>query len=680
MSKLFEGLNEKQIEGVRAIDGPVLVIAAAGSGKTRVLTNRIAYLIEKGVAPEEILAVTFTNKAAGEMRERIANLLKNKNSSMPMVGTFHSIGAKFLRAELGTGTYNSDFTIYDSDDQLNLIKNVMAELEIDSKKFNPRAILARISQAKNDLADSDEYADSAKEFFEKIVAKIYPLYQKKLQTSNAMDFDDLVFLTVRLLQERKDILEKYQNYFKYILVDEYQDTNRSQYLFLKMLAQKHQNIMAVGDDYQGIYSFRQADIRNILSFEKDYPQAKIIFLEQNYRSTQNILAAAQNIISHNKFQRHKNLWTENQEGEKIFLAELDHEKAEGDFIAEKAKEGIRQGRFLNDYCVLYRIHAQSRAIEEALLKNGLPYKIIGGLKFYDRKEIKDILAYLKIIHNPSDFLSLERIANIPARGVGKITFNRLRQKQQESQANLDDFIKSYLSAGRQVQHARLSLAEAGNAPTKTEQKALAGLASLSTLIKALGEQGQKDCLSKIIKKLLQEIEYQKYLVEKTTEPETRWENVKELLTVTKKYDHLKASEALSVFLQEVALLQITDEIDPLEKKITLMTIHAAKGLEFPVVFLAGMEEGIFPNPRSIGSQAELEEERRLCYVGITRAKEKLFLTHCRSRTLYGSWRTNPPSQFIKEIPGEYLEKIHHRGSTLINRHHDFNYEDFIDYD
>src|SRR3989344_1778127 len=357
MSKLFEGLNEKQIEGVRAIDGPVLVIAAAGSGKTRVLTNRIAYLIEKGVAPEEILAVTFTNKAAGEMRERIANLLKNKNSSMPMVGTFHSIGAKFLRAELGTGTYNSDFTIYDSNDQLNLIKNVRAELEIDSKKFNPRAILARISQAKNDLADSDEYADSAKEFFEKIVAKIYPLYQKKLQTSNAMDFDDLVFLTVRLLQERKDILEKYQNHFKYILVDEYQDTNRSQYLFLKMLAQKHQNIMAVGDDYQGIYSFRQADIRNILSFEKNYPQAKIIFLEQNYRSTQNILAAAQNIISKNKFQRHKNLWTENQPGEKIYLSELDHERAEGDFVAKTAQEETRNGKKLSDLCVLYRIHA-----------------------------------------------------------------------------------------------------------------------------------------------------------------------------------------------------------------------------------------------------------------------------------------------------------------------------------
>ena len=710
MSNLFEGLNEKQIEGVMATEGPVLVIAAAGSGKTKVLTNRIAYLIEKGVVPEEILAVTFTNKAAGEMRERIEKLLQEASSkrqaasktaepnllpshlslASPLVGTFHSICAKILRSELPhleTGFlsgYDSSFTIYDSDDQLGLVKNVMAELEIDSKKFNPRAILTRISQAKTDLADPEEYADSAKEFFEKIVAKIYPLYQKSLQNNNAMDFEDLIFLTVRLWQEHKNILEKYQDRFKYILVDEYQDTNRSQYLFLKLLAQRHQNIMAVGDDYQGIYSFRQADIRNILSFEKDYPQAKIIFLEQNYRSTQNILAAAQNIISKNKFQRHKNLWTENQEGEKIFLVELDHERAEGDFIAEKAREGMRQGRPLNDYCVLYRIHAQSRAIEEALLKRGLPYKIIGGLKFYDRKEIKDILAYLKLLYNQADFLSLERIANIPARGIGKITFNRLRQKHQEEKGGIAEIIKQEMNPS--------SDETPGHSTGRTQQKTLAGLTSLSGLMQKMEEQKQKDSLSKIIKKLLSEIDYQKYLIEKTTEPETRWENVKELLTVTKKYDHLKASEALPTFLEEVALLQVTDEINPArlaeagsgvaqaEKKITLMTIHAAKGLEFPTVFMAGMEEGIFPNPRSVGSQAELEEERRLCYVGITRAKEKLFLTHCRSRTMYGSWHANPPSQFIKEIPSQYLERIRHQGLTLTDRHRDFNYEDFIDYD
>ncbi|TSC73772.1 MAG: PcrA [Parcubacteria group bacterium Gr01-1014_44] len=680
MSKLFEGLNEKQMEGVRATEGPVLIIAAAGSGKTKVLTHRIAHLIEKGVSPEEILAVTFTNKAAGEMKERISSLLKKREGVMPLVGTFHSVGARFLREERG------DFTIYDSDEQLDLVKNALAELEIDSKKFNPRAILGRISQAKTDLAGPDEYADSAKEFFEKVVAKVYPLYQKKLQTGHALDFDDLIFLTVKMFQEKKDILEKYQNRFKYLLVDEYQDTNRSQYLFLKLLAQKNKNIMAVGDDYQSIYMFRQADIRNILSFEKDYPQAKIIFLEQNYRSTQNILAVAQNIISNNKFQRHKNLWTENQTGEKIFLAELEHERAEGDFIAQKTREETRAGRGLNELCVLYRIHAQSRAVEEALLKNGIPYKIIGGLKFYDRKEIKDILAYLKLLRNPADFLSLERIANIPTRGIGKITFGRLRQKHQESGENLAGILKKEMEENtRSSGHS--TGPQSDRALTRTQQKALVGLTSLSALLTNLAGHGANDSLSKMIKKLLNEIEYQKYLQEKTTEHEARWENVKELLTVTKKYDHLKAGEALPSFLEEVALLQMTDEINPArlaeagsgvaweEKKITLMTLHASKGLEFPVVFMVGMEEGIFPNPRAIGSQAELEEERRLCYVGITRAKEKLFLTHCRSRTMYGSWKANPPSRFIKEIPGDYVEKI---GSNSPRR--DFNYEDFIDYD
>lgn len=1029
----MEGLNEKQVEAVRATEGPVLIIAAAGSGKTKVLTHRIAYLIEKGVGPENILAVTFTNKAAGEMKERISTLLKEKNIGMPLVGTFHSIGVKLLRRELDQlpNSYNSDFQIYDSDEQLGLVKNVMAELEIDSKKFNPRAILARISQAKTDLAAPEDYADSAKEFFEKVVAKIYPLYQKNLQTSNAMDFDDLIFLTVKMFQEKKNILEKYQDRFRYILVDEYQDTNRSQYLFLKLLARKHQNIMAVGDDYQchlpgtkirtskgikkiedikkreiivspagrgatcpaevtalkkfqykgqiieiktknghilrttpnhilfskllpskgfyitylmyskklgyrlgittgirrvkkhkdnlglnvranqeradkmwilklsstrsdahfwesyyafkygipttvffadrgngtdhllmtqkhieelfklvpttkraeqllrdldfsfhyphhrpqgtikfktkriivnlcyfsskatgvtrsdfrsgrisinnhdkvlkkilikagfrvrkgkendwrietsrrnnteaenlaqqianlcqaeivrralvtdlsfdfmpashlharmtiptfdgkefindeilsikklnyegpvydldiqkthtytannfavhnSIYGFRAADIRNILSFEKDYPEAKIIFLEQNYRSTQNILAVAQGIISKNKFQRHKKLWTENREGEKIFLSELDHEKAEGDFVSGTVREEIqKEGRRLSDFCVLYRTHAQSRAIEESLLKSGVPYRIIGGLKFYDRKEVKDILAYLKLIRNPADFLSLERIANIPARGIGKITFGRLRQKHQESKEGLIKILKKESE-------------EEGK--TKTQQKALAGLTSLSSLVNGLTEQGKKDSLSKLIKKLLSETEYQKYLQEKTTEHEARWENVKELLTVTKKYDHLKAKESLPAFLEEVALLQMTDEIDPEEKSLTLMTVHAAKGLEFPVVFMIGMEEGIFPNHRTIGNLAELEEERRLCYVGITRAKEKLFLTHCRSRTMYGSWQANPPSQFLKEIPEEYLERATQRGSTSLGSLRDFNYEDFIDYD
>ncbi|MBI2676726.1 MAG: UvrD-helicase domain-containing protein [Candidatus Yanofskybacteria bacterium] len=1038
MSKnLFEGLNEKQVEAVRATEGPVLVIAAAGSGKTKVLTHRTAHLIQQGVRPENILAVTFTNKAAGEMRERVISLIQNskfprsyanggagkiQNLGFPMLGTFHSISARLLRNEIGkfNSPYTSNFVIYDTEDQLGVIKKVMEELEIDTKKTNPRAVLARISEAKTNLAGPAEYSGSAKEFFEKIVAKIYPLYQKNLENSNAMDFDDLLFWTVKMLKQGKSILEKYQDRFRYILVDEYQDTNKPQYLFLKMLAQKHKNIMAVGDDYQcfppktkiktekglkeiekvskgenilspagrsltrpakvlnarrfrykgplleittangnvlqttpnhilfskllpsknffltylmyskklgyrigvtvgirqikknksrlglnvranqeradkmwilklspnrseahfwesyyafnygipttvffadrgngpdsglitqkqieklfreipsaerakklmldldlsfsyphhrpqgttkfqtkrtsvnlcyfsssdggtraksrrarvsinnqnkkirklltdsglkvrkgkantwriekvfadnkkaeefagqiaelcgvevtkhalitdinfdfmpashlhshmvvpvfngkkfvnekiidikkidyngpvydldierthtytannfavhnSIYGFRQADLRNILSFERDYPEAKIVFLEQNYRSTQNILAAAQNIISNNKFQRHKNLWTENQEGEKILLAELGNEREEGKFITDEIKKGLKKGQDLNNFCVLYRTHAQSRAVEEAMLKAGLPYKIIGGLKFYERKEIKDVLAYLRLLLNPSDNFSLERIHNVPSRGIGKKTFERILEIQkQKSAGNVFELFKNHRE--------------------ELDKKALSGLASLSKTINALEEKLDESYLSKLIKKLLQNIDYQKYLQEKTVDHESRWENVKELLTVTSKYDNLKSRESLPVFLEEVSLIQETDQIKNQEKSATLMTMHASKGLEFPTVFLAGMEEGLFPHPRSITDPVELEEERRLCYVGITRAKEKLYLTHCQNRMVYGSSQFNPVSRFVSEIPEDFISE-----NTKKPFRRDFNYEDFIDYD
>ena len=654
---LFEGLNEKQLEAIQTTEGPVLVIAAAGSGKTKVLTHRIAHLIQRGIKPENILAVTFTNKAAGEMRERVRNLLKN-SSVLPLLGTFHSISARLLRNELGKLDlpYDSNFVIYDTEDQLGVIKKVMEELEIDSKKTNPRAILSRISEAKTNLAGPEEYVKSAKDFFSKTVARIYPLYQKNLETSNAMDFDDLLFLTVKMLKQEKNILEKYQNLFRYILVDEYQDTNKPQYLFLKMLAQKHKNIMAVGDDYQSIYLFRQADIRNILSFEKDYPEAKIVFLEQNYRSTQNILAAAQNIISNNKFQRHKNLWTENQEGEKILLAELSNEREEGGFITDEIKKGLKTGADLNDFCILYRTHAQSRAIEEAMLKAGLPYKIIGGLKFYERKEVKDILAYLRLLLNPTDNFSLERIHNVPSRGVGKKTFEKILETQkQKSSKSVFELFKDHRE--------------------ELDKKALSGLASLSKTMNSLEEKLDEFYLSKLIKKLLQEIDYQKFLQEKTVDSESRWENVKELLTVTAKYDSLKSRESLPIFLEEVSLIQETDQIKNQEKNVTLMTMHASKGLEFPTVFLAGMEEGLFPHPRSTLDPVELEEERRLCYVGITRAKEKLYLTHCQNRMVYGSSQFNPISRFVSEIPEDFVSE---NAKKPFRR--DFNYEDFIDYD
>lgn len=665
MEKLLKELNAKQREAVRATQGPVLIIAAAGSGKTRVLTYRLAYLIDQGVPPEQILAVTFTNKAAGEMRERILKLLQlttinSQLSTLPLVGTFHSLCAKFLRREVEELNlpYNRNFVIYDSDDQLGLIKKSMEELDIDAKKINPRAVLGRISQAKNDLATSAEYADSAKEWFDKIVARIYPLYQKKLEDSNAMDFDDLLFLMVKTFQQHPTILERYQEQFRYIMVDEYQDTNKAQYIFLKLLAKKYKNVMAVGDDYQSIYAFRQADIRNILSFEKDYPQAKIIFLEQNYRSTQTILAAAHHVIQNNKFQRHKNLWTENQTGEKIQLQELGHEREESGFITETIQNLLRSGKVLSDFCVLYRTHAQSRAVEEAMLKHGLPYRIVGGLKFYERKEIKDILAYLKLVHNPRDVLSLERIFNIPGRGIGKPTFNKLLALWNASPG--ENFI-------RWCSEEKIAEAE-------INKKSAGGLAVLTKHLQQISTQAEKGTLSALIKHILQKLEYQKYLEEKTTEAEMRWENVKELLTVTKKYDQLKITEALPNFLEEVALIQDMDIAAEGERGVTMMTMHAAKGLEFPVVFMVGMEEGVFPHSRSMLDPIEMEEERRLCYVGITRAKEKLYLTYCHNRTMYGSSQYNPPSRFLSEIPAEHL----HQKKSLQRR--DFNWEDYVDYD
>ena len=652
MSQLLTGLNEKQQEAVKTTEGPLLVIAAAGSGKTRVLAHRVAYLIEQGVAPESILAVTFTNKSSEEMRRRILELLQDNNSISAgirstsgniCIGTFHSICARFLRRELANLglSINSNFAIYDTDDQLSLVKKVMEELELDSKKFNPRAILAHISQAKNALLEPEQYADQAKEFFDKITAQVYLRYQAGLNNSNALDFDDLLFMMVRFLRDNAALRARYQEQFRYLLVDEYQDTNRAQYLFLKLLAETHRNIMAVGDDYQSIYMFRQADIRNILSFEKDYPEAKIIFLEQNYRSTQTILAAAQQVILHNQFQRHKKLWTENNTGEKISVQNLGNEKREGEWLAKTIKANLTEGQKLSDHCVLYRTHAQSRALEEAMLKYGLPYRIVGGLKFYERKEIKDILAYLRLVNNPRDAISLERIYNTPGRNIGVASFKKLMGEAENAGADLITFLHD----------------QAAKTDGMLKNKALAGVKELAKILADLTNPDKaKLTLFRFIKHLLSELSYQVYLKEKTTEAEARWENVQELLTVAKKYDDLTLVEGLAKFLEEVALIQDADRSAETQNLITLMTIHAAKGLEFPTVFMVGMEEGVFPHSRSLINPAELEEERRLCYVGITRAKKKLYLTHCSYRTMYGNTQYNPVSRFLGEIPEELISQ------------------------
>ncbi len=637
----LEGLNDKQKEAAQIIDGPILVVAGPGSGKTRLLAQRIAYLLSSNVSPENILAVTFTNKASQEMKERMGKLLgaristsSGRLTAMPLVGTFHSICARILRKEIEVLGYNKNFAIYDEGDQLVLVKKTMKDMEIDEKKINPAAVLSKISGLKSELTSPDTHARTHMEFFEKTVNKIYFEYQKKLKQNNALDFDDLLLATIRIFQERPEILEKYRDKFKYILVDEYQDTNTAQYMLIKLLSQKYKNLMVIGDSDQSIYAWRNADFRNILNFEKDFPGAKTIKLEQNYRSTKTILAASQALIKNNLERHEKNLWTGADKGEKIVIQELPNERKESDFVVLKIKKYLNRGYLLGDFAVFYRTHAQSRIIEEALLKAGLPYQIISGVNFYERKEIKDILAYFRIILNPFDALSMERIYNVPARGIGAATYKKVMGKYDGRLP-----IPEYLS---------LSLAQ-----REVATKAVSRVSALVALLNNFNQAAEKLSLSQLAKYIIKAVNYEAYICDKTVEGESRWENVKELFSVIKKYDDLKGEAALEKFLEEVALIQNADYMKEKDQSVKLMTLHAAKGLEFPVVFITGMEEKIFPHSRSVFSGAELEEERRLCYVGITRAKKLLFLTYCVKRLLYGTSQYNLPSRFIFEIP-EYL--------------------------
>ncbi|MBI2670256.1 MAG: UvrD-helicase domain-containing protein [Candidatus Yanofskybacteria bacterium] len=631
---------------------------------TRALTHRIAYMIANNIPPQNILAVTFTNKAAGEIKERVVKLLsetqpktydlKPITSPSPWLGTFHSICLRILRHDIKTlPPYTENFVVYDEDDQLGLIKNVMRELELDIKKFNPKNVLGRISALKSELIGYEEFTEKAREYFEKIVAPVYTGYQITLQQNNALDFDDLIMLCVRLFQKHPEILEKYQNLFRYILIDEYQDTNHSQYVWVNLLAQKHRNLFVIGDDYQSIYSFRLANIRNILDFEKDYPEAKIILLEQNYRSTGNILAAANNIIIKNKNQKHKKLWTENSAGDEIILKEAANERREGDYVIETVRNNLKQGRGLQDFTILYRTHAQSRAIEEAMIKHGLPYRILGGVKFYQRREIKDILAYLRLAVNPNDLISWSRIYNVPGRGIGQTTWQKIKEARK---LNIAETIKNI------------------TLESSIGQKQTIALKLLAKFIEELSQKSAELSPSQLIKYILQKTNYELYINDKTTDGEERWENVKEILTATRKYDSETAPNGLQKFLEEVALIQETDKIDKSGGAINLMTIHSAKGLEFPIVFIIGMEDGIFPHSRALFEPAELEEERRLCYVGITRAKEQLHLTYCRERMFYGSTQLNPPSRFLFEIPEHLLNY-----SPLSQNKYTEDWDDKIEY-
>jgi len=677
MTDILFKLNLAQKEAVTTIEGPVLIIAGAGSGKTRTLTHRVAYLIrEKGVKPGNILAVTFTNKAAQEMKERIAKLLSDSGNILsapspvpsghpllkreeenrynpPIMGTFHSICVKILRREIDKIGFKTSFNIFDDQDQLALMKKTMKEMQIDLDQFRPTAILGAISRAKNELIDEKEFEQSIGGYFEEIVSKIYTNYQKKLKEQNALDFDDILMYTVKIFQKFPEILEKYQRTFCYIMVDEYQDTNHAQYMLVKLLSQKHQNICVVGDDWQGIYSWRGANIQNILDFEKDYPNAKVIKLEQNYRSTQNILDAAYGVISKNINRKDKKIWTENKGGQLLTSYEAEDEKNEAEFIAEEIKQLIKNGYNYNDYVILYRTNAQSRIIEEIMLRNSIPYRIIGGIKFYQRKEIKDIVAYLRLINNFSDKVSLERIINEPKRGIGEITLGSWINLSAEQGVNCIDFAAQISNLKSQISNKSQSASWQTN--FKIRDSKLDSIIKFSEFITRMSELKNKLPIIDFIQKVYTESRYEKFLLDGTEEGEMRHENVQELLTVAQKYEEYEGEERLNLFLEEIALASDTDNVDQNKESVHLMTLHSAKGLEFKVVFIVGLEEGILPHSRSMQDSNEMEEERRLMYVGITRAKEKVYLLFTSERNIFGSTQINPPSRFLDDVP-EYLLK------------------------
>ena len=638
MQDILKGLNDKQYEAVVNTEGPCLVIAGAGSGKTKVLTHKIAYLIgEKQVKPWNILAITFTNKAANEMKERIGNLVGDVAADIWM-GTFHSICVRILRRFIDRIGFDSSFIIFDTSDQRTLVKACIKSIGLDDKMFTDRSVLSEISNAKNEMLEPDQYTVRANgDFRKEKIALVYEMYQKRLKENNAIDFDDIINYTIKILMENSDILEYYSDKFHYVLVDEYQDTNKAQFTLVTMFASKNGNITVVGDNDQGIYSFRGADISNILNFERDFPGTKIIKLEQNYRCTGNILKAANAVIKNNEVTYKKELWTENEVGNLPAVYSAKNEYDEGTYIAQQIEHLRREEYYkYSDFAILYRMNTQSRAIEEILRRESIPYKIIGGLKFYERKEIKDIISYLRLIQNPSDNLSLKRIINEPKRGIGKTSLDKIEELSINSGVPMYEIIKNAEQYG--LNRVFLNSREFVNA------------------IEELRAKKDDIKISDLIKETLKKSGYTQALEnENTIEAENRIENLDEFLTVAIEFEDESADNKLSDFLEGITLSSDIDNMEEAEETVTLMTLHSAKGLEFPVVFLVGMEEGIFPGYKSIGEPKELEEERRLCYVGITRAKEHLFLTCSKQRTIFGSTSCNQVSRFLREIPSDLLD-------------------------
>ena len=645
MNPLLQGMNERQAEAVQTTEGPLLIMAGAGSGKTRVLTHRIAYLIEeKMVNPWNILAITFTNKAAREMRERAIDL--NPRTQDTLIATFHSMCVRILSRDADHIGYNRNFTIVDPGEQRTLMKRILKDLNVDPKKFTERTILGTISNSKNDLVTAESYAKNANDLYTEIVAKAYKRYETELKRSESMDFDDLIMNTILLFDKNPDVLAYYQGKFQYIHVDEYQDTNHAQYQLVQLLAKRFKNLCVVGDADQSIYGWRGADMQNILDFEQDYPEAKVVLLEENYRSTKTILQAANEVINNNKKRRPKKLWTQNADGENIIYHRSGDEREEANFVAGQINHELQENkRQYSDFAVLYRTNAQSRAIEEALLKSNIPYTMVGGTKFYSRKEIRDVVAYLNVIANVRDNISFERIVNEPKRGVGPKALETLRDFAAQQNVSL-------LEASRDVTLSSL------------KGKAASELFNLAHTLLNLADDVDQFTITELVEKVLDKTTYKKALEVQTTslEAQNRLENIEEFLTVTKSFDDKESENAvegetgldkLSRFLNDLSLVADTDSYDE-TSQVTLMTLHAAKGLEFPVVFLVGMEEGVFPLSRQAEDEDELEEERRLAYVGITRAEEVLYVTNASSRMLFGRSSYNQPSRFLREIDDDLL--------------------------
>jgi len=629
-------LNPAQREAAETVEGPILILAGPGSGKTRVITHRVAYLIKVcGVKPHNIMAVTFTNKAARAMEERLEQLLGQTSEALTL-GTFHAICARILRREAGVIGLNPRFVIYDAEDQLNTIKQSLQNIDLDPKQYSPHAIQSVISSAKSRLLNPQQYSERVQSYFEEIVQRVYEQYQGLLSKSEALDFDDLLMMTAHLFENHPDILSRYQSRYVHILVDEFQDTNLAQYALIRQLAGKYKNICVVGDPDQSIYSWRFADLRNILTFEKDYPNAKVVILEQNYRSTGNILQVASGIISQNVNRKAKELWTENEAGSLVNIVESYTEDEESQFVVSEVERLVAQEKLsLKDFAAMYRVNAQSRALEESFIRYGVPYRLIGGTRFYQRQEIRDALAYLRVIRNPNDNLSLMRIINVPGRGIGQVTVAHLQARARSDDISLYHALKHMVS--EKAFPARIL-------PTVTR---------FSTVIDELITKSRELNPAELLDEILESTEYREHILNKE-HGEERWENIMELRNVASDYDGPSPEQALDAFLEKVSLVSDTDELDGSVDAVTLITLHQAKGLEFPVVFIAGMEEGILPHRKSFDDPDEMEEERRLCYVGITRAKKHVYLLRSYRRSLFGSGLVNPPSRFLEDIPPQLM--------------------------